>query len=372
MKIAILGIRGLPSSYSGFETFIGELAPRLADKGHEITIYCRKGLYSERPKKYKNMDMVYLPSFENKSFSTLSHSFISMLHASTHKADIIFVVNAANGYFGLISKIFGKKSVLNVDGMEWLRPKWNNLAKLVFKTSARAGTKLYDEIVTDADEMHRLYAKDFGIKSKYIAYGANIEYSKDKSLLEKYNLSSNNYYLIASRLIPDNNADIIVEGFLKSKSKKYLAIAGGANYKGNSVEMEFLEKIKSIADNRIRFLGHIESQKEIIELHCNTFGYIHGHQYGGINPALLKALGCGNFILANDTPFNREVLDNGIYGVLFPKNSAQLSLIINKYEEDVKAVENFRNSARKRILDRFTWDKITSEYEELFENLLKK
>jgi glycosyltransferase involved in cell wall biosynthesis len=371
MKIAVLGIRGLPSSYSGFETFVGELTPRLASRGHEITVYCRKKLYTERPVKYKNMRMVYLPSIENKFFSTLSHSFISILHATMSPVDIIFVVNSANGFLGVFPKLFKKKSVLNVDGMEWLRPKWNRLGKWVFKTSARAGTKLYDEIVTDADEMHRLYAKEFGINSKYIAYGANIETSKDEEVLEKFNLKKNGYYLIASRLVPDNNAEVIVEGFLKSNSKKKLAIAGGANYKGNRVETEFYSRLKSISTDKIRFLGHIDNPRDIIELHCNAFGYIHGHQYGGINPALLKALGCGNFILANDTPFNREVLDHGKYGALFQKNSDRLAEMINRYESDNQAVLRYRRLARKRIEERFTWEQITDEYETFFKMCLK-
>lgn len=371
MKIAILGIRGLPSSYSGFETFIGELAPRLREKGHCISIYCRKKLYDNRPETYKDMHMIYLPSIENKFFSTLSHSLFSILHASFSENDIILVVNSANGFLGIFPKLLNKKSVLNVDGMEWLRPKWNKLGKWVFKNSAKAGTKLYDKIVTDAEEMHRQYAREFGINSTYIAYGANIENSMDVAVLKKYELKRNNYYLIASRLVPDNNADVIVEGFVKSHSKKILAIAGGADYKGNTVEMNFISKIRSIANNRVQFLGHINNPKDIINLHRGSFAYIHGHQFGGINPALLKSLGCGNFILANDTPFNREVLDNGKYGVLFRKDPDEIARLIDKYESNYSKVLAFRKTAQKRIIDLFSWEKIADEYEKLFIELLK-
>lgn len=370
MKISIIGIRGLPSTYSGFETFISELAPRLVAKGHEITIYCRKSLYKDRPKIYNGMNMIYLPSIENKFFSTLSHSLFSVIHATFKKNDIIFVVNAANGFFGIIPKIAGKKSVLNVDGMEWLRPKWNALGKWVFKTSAKFGTKVYDAIVTDAEEMHRLYAKDFGIDSMYIAYGANIENSLGVAEINKYALKKNSYYFIASRLVPDNNADVIVEGFVKSNSEKYLVVAGGANYKGNKVEMDFYHKLKSLSNDKVIFLGHINNPRDVIELHCNAFAYIHGHQYGGINPALLKALGCGNFILANDTPFNQEVLDNGKYGVLFPKNSDKISEIMKYYEEHPEQVDKFKKIAQTRIKEKFTWEIISDQYEKLFKQLL--
>jgi len=371
MKIAILGIRGLPSTYSGFETFISELAPRLLERGHDITIYNRKYLFRDRPSNYKNMKMVYLPSIENKFFSTLSHTLFSVLHATFNNFDIIFVVNAANGVFGIIPRLFGKKSVLNVDGMEWLRPKWNSIGKKFFKASAKLGTIFYNKIVTDAEEMHRLYAKDFGINSEYIAYGANLEESKNPEVLNNYGLKPNNYYLVASRLVPDNNADTIIEGFVKSGSSKYLAIAGGANYKGNKVEKIFFDRLQEISNERVKFLDHISDRQLIIELHCNAFGYIHGHQYGGINPALLKALGCGNLILANDTPFNREVLDNGKFGVLFEKNSTSLSEKINLVENSPDLVNNMRIKAKERILDKFTWDKITNHYVELFEKIIK-
>lgn len=369
MKIAILGIRGLPSTYSGFETFVSELAPRLVNRGHDVSIYCRKSLYSDRPDVFMGMKMYYLPSIENKFLSTFSHSFISLLHASLNPFDVIFVVNAANGIFGFVPRIFLKKTVLNVDGMEWLRPKWNNLGKWFFKLSARLGTIFYNKIVTDAEEMHRLYAREFGIDSTYIAYGANIEYSNDSNIVRQYGLEPGSYYLIASRLVPDNNADIIIEGFVQSNSSKVLAIAGGADYKGNTVEQKFIEKIRAIANDRVKFLGHINNSQHIIELHCNAFAYIHGHQYGGINPALLKSLGCGNLVLANETPFNKEVLANGEYGVLFQKNSKSVAEKMKYLEQNTSLCDDFRLKARGRIEKAFTWEKITNQYIELFDSL---
>jgi glycosyltransferase involved in cell wall biosynthesis len=372
MKIAILGIRGLPSTYSGYETFIGELAPRLVQKGHQVTIYCRSALFKDRPEEYQGMRMVYIPSIEHKFFSTLSHTFFAIIHATFKDHDIIFVVNAANGMFGFIPRLFGKKCVLNVNGMEWLRPKWNALGKFVFKNSARLGTKFYHEIVTDADEMHRLYAKEFGINSTYIAYGANIETSQHPEILEEYELKPQDYYLIASRMIPDNNADIIVEAFVKSGSPKMLAIAGGADYKGNKIEMAFLDRLKSLANERVKFLGHVGNPGHIRELHCNCYAYIHGHQFGGINPSLLKALGYGNLILALNTPFNAEVLDNGRYGILYEKDCDDLAKKIKAIEADPAQAQAFRNRAPDRIRERFTWELITDQYEALFKKLLQK
>ncbi len=372
MKISILGLRGLPSSYGGYETAIRELAPRFVDRGHQVTVYCRSPLFREQPSKYLGVDLVYLPSLEHKTVSTLSHSFLSMLHAVGNNADIIFTVNAANGIWGVFPKLCGRKSVLNVDGMEWLRPKWNSIAKWFFRTSAQLGTKFYDAIITDAEEMHRLYAQQFGIDTDYIANGANIEHSVDPAVIREFGLTPNNYYLIASRLIPDNNAAVIVEGLVKSNTKKLLAIVGGADYRGNMVERKYIDQIRALADDRVKLLGHISDQEKVIELHCNAFAYIHGHQHGGINPALLKALGCGNFVLANNTPFNAEVLDNGTYGILFDMTPTAITNLINSVELNLTIPEGFRAKARQRIIERFTWERIADQHLELFQKVIGK
>ena len=369
MKIAIIGIRGLPSTYSGYETFISELAPRLQQLGHEITIYCRRVLFSERPDYFQGMRMRYLPSIEHKFLSTLSHTALSVMDASVRKYDLILVVNAANGIFGFIPRLFGKRCVLNADGMEWLRPKWNSVARNFFRMSARLGTKFYNEIVTDADEMHRLYAREFGIDSAYIAYGANIERSEHPEWIEEYGARPHDYYLIASRLIPDNNADLIVQAFVASGSSKQLLIAGGADYAGNTVERAFLDKLKAMSNDRVRFTGHISKPGHIKELHCNCFAYIHGHQFGGINPSILKALGCGNLVIALNTPFNSEVLDHGKYGLLYEKNAGSLVEQIQFAESNPDDVNRFRRLAPERIRERFTWEQITKQYHDLFTDL---
>jgi len=371
MRIAILGIRGLPSTYSGYETFVGELAPRLVQRGHEVTIYCRKSLFPERPEMFQGMRMTYLPSIEHKFFSTLSHSLFSITHATFGKYDVILAVNAANGMFGIIPRMFGKRSVLNVDGMEWLRPKWNSVARWVFRNSARMGTKFYNAIITDAEEMHRLYARQFGIDSDYIAYGANIETSSHPDVVRSYGLEPGEYYLIASRLVPDNNADTIVDAFVRSGSTRKLAIAGGADYKGNTVEQSFIDQLKSMANERVCFLGHVNSGEHVKELHCNCYAYIHGHQFGGINPSLLKALGFGNAILALNTPFNAEVLADGAYGILFEKNAEDLGRKLAHLDAHPDEAEAFRSKAPDRIRERFTWDQITDQYVALFERMAR-
>lgn len=372
MRISVLGIRGLPATYSGLETIMSELAPRWVEAGHEVTVYCRKAVIKERPREWKGIKLIYLPSIEHKMFSTLSHSLLASLHASFSSSDVILVWNAGNGPFGWFFRVTGKKAVINVDGMEWLRPKWKGIGAVYFKWAAKMATSAFPLVITDAEEMKRLYLEDLGAETTYIAYGANIEPSEHPEVVSEYGLESRDYYLIASRLVPDNNADIILEAFVKSNSQKKFAIAGGADYRGNKLENQFLDKLKSIANENVLFLGHIDNFDHIKELHHHCFAYIHGHQFGGINPSILKALGFSNCILALNTPFNHEVLEGGKYGVLFDKNPDSLKEKIEELEANIDKVEDFRHRAPEQIRNRFNWDHIADQYIEVFEELQSK
>ncbi len=369
MRIRVLGIRGLPATYSGLETIMGELAPRWVEAGHEVIVYCRKALFKERLPEWKGIKLIYLPSIEHKMFSTLSHSFLASLHASFAASDVILTWNAGNGPFGWLFRITGKTAAINVDGMEWLRPKWKGLGALYFKWAAKMATAAFPVVITDASEMKRLYLEELGAETTYIAYGANIEPSEHPEILETYGLKPRNYYLVASRLVPDNNADLILEAFVASKTQKQLAIAGGADYKGNKLENEFLDKLKSIASENVKFLGHIDNSGHIKELHHHCFAYIHGHQFGGINPSILKALGFSNCILALNTPFNDEVLEGGHYGVLFDKDVDALKEKILALEQNPGKVEDFRHRAPEQIRKRFNWENIAQQYLDVFEQL---
>ena len=239
MRIRVLGIRGLPATYSGLETIMGELAPRWVEAGHEVIVYCRKALFKERPAEWRGIKLVYLPSIEHKMFSTLSHSFLATMHASVTASDVILTWNAGNGPFGWFFRIAGKTAVINVDGMEWLRPKWKGIGALYFKWAAKMATAAFPIVITDASEMKRLYLEELGAETTYIAYGANIEPSEHPEILETYGLKPQDYYLIASRLVPDNNADLILEAFVASKSQKQLAIAGGLITKATNLRTSF-------------------------------------------------------------------------------------------------------------------------------------
>lgn len=366
MNIAIIGSRGYPYVYSGYETFVKELAERLVKKNISVSVYCHKNLFNEYPRQVNGINLIYFSTFKKKSLSQLVHSFQSILHAVFQDYNIILVLNSANGPLGIITRIFKKKTAINVDGLEWLRPKWKGLGAKYYYLASKLSTKLYDEIINDSDAMAVFYKKEFNAVSTVIAYGANIRYSRNPELVKKWNLKQYDYYLIVGRLIPDNNSDLIVREFVESQSNKKLVIVGDVPYKD-----KYADKIKSQKDRRIIFTGYITDPDELAELYHNCFTYIHGHEFGGTNPTMLKALAYGCAVIALDTVFTREMCADDKHAIYFTKEKGALKQIIENIEQDETTLSNLRVSSRNRIRENYTWEKITEQYIDLFNRMIK-
>jgi len=364
MRVSIIGSRGYPYVYSGYETFVKELAERLVKKGIQVTVYCHKNLFASFPKQVNDIDLVYVSTIETKSLSQLIHSFLSITHACFTRTDVILVVNAANGPWGLITRLFRKPTLINVDGMEWLRPKWKGLGARYFHFSAWLCTKLYDRIVTDAEEMRKVYLEEFQKDSTVIAYGAHISYSQQPSLLLQFQLTPFEYYLVVGRLIPDNNADLIIQGFLKAGSSRKLVIVGDVTYND-----DYAATMKSKARNNIIFLGYITDSQVLAELYNHCFAYLHGHEFGGTNPTMLTAMANGCAIMAMETRFNREMLNNGEFGLFFNKDSDSLAQLMQQIEKNDFVIQELRKKARNGLTEKYNWDQVTDAYISIFDQL---
>jgi glycosyltransferase involved in cell wall biosynthesis len=365
LKIAIIGSRGYPIVYSGYETFVKEVSERLVAQNISVRVYCQKHLFSTRPKHVNGVELVYMPTVQTKSLNQLVHSFFSMLHACFSKTDVILVVNAANGPFGLISLLAQKKTLINVDGLEWLRPKWKGLGAAYFKFAAKLATLFYNTIITDAEAMRQVYLQTFKADSTVIAYGANIRHSKNPELINRFGLTPNEYFLIVGRLIPDNNSDLILEGFKKANSNKKLVIVGDVPYQD-----AYAQRMKANASYQILFLGYITDSEVLAELYHQSYAYLHGHEYGGTNPTMLKAMAYGCAILALDTVFNREMLENGQFGWFFQKTSDSVALYLQQAEHNPQAVQTLKEKARDGITQKYNWDEVTRAYVTVFKALM--
>jgi len=367
LKLAIIGSRGYPYVYSGYETLVKALVERLPQKGVNITVYCHAHLFSEKPSMVNGIHLVYIPTLPFKSLAQPIHSFLAFCHMVFTKVDVVLVLNVSNGPFGIISRLFGKPTMMNVDGLEWLRPKWKGFGGIYFKWAAKMATKFIDLLVTDADAMKAIYFQQFDAKSVVITYGAETSVGADLTFLSDWNLKQQDYYLIVGRMIPDNNADILIEGFISSNSTKKLVIVGDVPYKD-----AYADKIRSYKDQRLIFTGYVRRPEILASLYKYCYAYLHGHEFGGTNPTLLKAMANGCAIAALDTVFSREVLQNDQFGFYFTKSSDDCTRWFNWADSHQMDLEARRSIIYQGITEKYTWETVSDLYLYHLKSLVNK
>jgi glycosyltransferase involved in cell wall biosynthesis len=357
LKISIIGSRGYPYVYSGYETLVKNIGERMVAKGVQVTVYCHSYLFDQKPKQLNGIHLKYIPTIKSKSLSQPIHSFLAFWHAAFSNADVVLVLNVSNGPFGLITRLFKKPTLINVDGLEWMRPKWKGFGAIYFKWAAKMAVRFMDLIVTDAVAMQTIYKNEFNTDSVVITYGADSNKGATESLLNKWQLQSQDYYLIVGRMIPDNNSDIIIEGFINSSSTKKLVIVGDVPYQD-----AYATKIKSYQDDRLVFTGYITNGDELASLYKYCFAYMHGHEFGGTNPTLLKAMANGCAIGAIDTVFSREVLQNDQFGTYFNKDKYALSNWFQWAEANPEKLSALRLIVSNGLNEKYDWDLVTDLY----------
>ncbi len=359
MRIAILGTRGIPASYGGFETFAEHLATRLVARGHQVTVYCRAHYVSPRQLEFHGVRLQVLPTIRHKYFDTVVHAFLSALHAVPKRFDAALICNAANAPFAPILRLTGTPTAINVDGLEHKRKKWGRLARRYYRLAEYLSTLLPNEMVTDAQVIQNYYLARHNAQSTMIAYGSEVERRPDRSTVRKWRVEPNRYVLYVSRLEPENNAHLVIEAFKRVRTAYRLLVVGDAPY-----AEQYINDLKSRAkgDKRIIFTGFVFGQ-DYRALQQNAYCYVHATEVGGTHPALLEAMGYGNCVLTLDSPENLEVVgDAGIpYG-----NEFDLSEKLQRVLRDGSLVHAFRNRAQLRVKSYYDWDHVVDQYEQLF------
>ncbi len=363
MKIAIMGIRGIPANYGGFETFAEELAPRLVQAGHAVTVYGRSNTIEYDGEFYKGVRLVVLPTISHKYFDTVAHTFLCALHSLKERYDVVLICNSANAYCAFIPRLVGTPVAINVDGLEWQRSKWNKLGRWFYLTSEWLSTFMATAVVTDAREIEKYYLKKFNKESTLIAYGAPTGRVETHNVLDDFGLSPGEYVLYVSRLEPENNAHLVVKAFEQVNTDLKCVIVGDAPYNG-----DYIQALKQTSDPRIVFTGYVFGEG-YRELQSNAYMYVQATEVGGTHPALLEGMGHGNCVLANDVPEHREVL--GEAGVFFKTGNGELVEKMQYLLDHPKEVQNLGKKAVERIEKNYSWEKVTSEYEALFKRLAK-
>jgi glycosyltransferase involved in cell wall biosynthesis len=359
MRIAILGTRGIPASYGGFETFAEHLSTRLAARGHEVTVYCRAHYVSPRELEYQGVRLRILPTIRHKYFDTVVHTFLSALDAVPRRFDAALICNAANSPFAPLLRLTGTPVAINVDGLEHKRKKWNWIGRQYYLLTERLATILPNKTVTDAGVIKDYYLTRYNAPSTMIAYGSEVERRPNPDIVRRWRVEPNRYVLYVSRLEPENNAHLVIEAFKKVRTAHRLLIVGDAPY-----AREYIADLKARArgDKRIIFTGFVFGQ-DYRALQQNAYCYVHATEVGGTHPALLEAMGFGNCVLTLAAPENIEAV--GDAAILY-ENESDLAQKLQRVLRDGSLVHSFRNRAQTRVQEHYTWDRVVDQYEQLF------
>ncbi len=363
MRIAILGTRGVPANYGGFETFAEQLGRRLVQRGHEVTVYGRDRFVPPEVRSYLGMRVVRLPAPRAKYFETVLHTLYAAFHVLRHQYDVVYVCNSANVPAVILLWLFRRRIVLNVDGLEWKRRKWSRIGRAYYRACAWTAAKLPVHVVTDALVIQHYYKKAYGRDTTYFAYGTELEPVADDGTLARLGLEAGRYVLYVSRLEPENNAHVVIAAYASVKTDLPLAVVGDAPY-----APDYIASLHTTDDKRVLFLGAVYGPGYHV-LRSHATAYVQATEVGGTHPALVEAMGFGNVILANDVPEHRETLgDAGLYYHGPTELAAKLQTVL----DDKALADDLRRRAHDRASRLYSWDAISDAYERWLTGLCQR
>jgi glycosyltransferase involved in cell wall biosynthesis len=362
-SVAIIGTTGLPARYGGFETLAQNLVDQL-DSKFDITVYCSKKYYfgknNDLPKQYKGAKLKYLPLNAN-GYQSIIYDFISIIHA-VRNSDVLLVLGISGAIAFPFIKLFSKKPILvNIDGQEWKRAKWNTLAKKFLSFSERIAVKFADTVIADNKVIHDYVEQGYNRKQvELIEYGADhvIKVEKSFEALAQYKFLSSPYAFNVSRIEPENNVHLILEAFSKTPNRN-LVIIGLWNHNEYGINL----KAQYSSYKNLFLLDPIYQQEQLDMIRSNADLYIHGHSAGGTNPSLVEAMALGLPIACFDVSYNRETTSNSC---VYFKDAKGLTTIINTITKSEKG--QIANAMQSVAEERYTWKRITNCYAELFES----
>lgn len=373
-RIAIIGSRGIPAKYGGFETAVEAVAPRLVEMGWNVFVSCEGPGDQSKPAVYKGVNLFYFPvrPFFRVIYEVL-YDIYSLVKSSL-VCDCIYMLGYGAGLFFFIPKIFRKKLVVNVDGLEWKREKFNKLERSILLISERCAVRFADAVVADSKGIKKYIEGRYKKRAAYITNGVNApqvekwddrKFSGQGFLKENTALLPKGYWLTVARLEPENNIHIIVQAFLKSNPNRKLVIIG--NFSSKKYQRHVLKILEdNNAGEKVILTGAIYDVHLLNMLRQNCFAYIHGHSVGGTNPTLLEAMSMKNLVIAHDNEFNREV---GGQTTLYFKDVNDLVARIEEIENKPESLAHLKEAAYSRVLSNYSWTDIVEEYDKLFTEL---
>jgi glycosyltransferase involved in cell wall biosynthesis len=361
MRIAIMGGRGIPANYGGFETLMEELSARLAERGHEVTVYCRVPQITYEGDTYRGARLVKLPTLRHKHLDTIAHTTLSALHALGRRYDVVLMLIAGNSPVSWIPRLAGQKVVLHVDGLDWQRAKWGAFARRYIQWCERLAALLPNAFLTDSEVVASYYRDHYGhAPAAVVPYGAESGRVEPGETLARFGLAPRRYVLFVGRLVPENCVHHLVDACRNLDSGFRCVVVGDAPY-----QQRYIAELKRVAGPSTLFTGYVFGVG-YRELASNAYVFVEPSEVGGTHPALLEAMALGNCVVANGIAENREVL--GDAGLVYDggQGGPALKAVLERLLAEPDEVETLRLRAVARAQARYQWEHVTDAYEALF------
>lgn len=367
MRIAILGTRGIPASYSGFETAVEQLAGRLTARGHEVVVYCRPHVVDRRLREWKGARLVHLPTVRNKYLDTFAHTFLSALHAARRlRPDVALFFIAGNSPMCLVTRGADIPTIINVDGLDSDRSKWPPVAKAYLRFAERNAPRWSDTAITDSQAVARVFEQRYGERIGVVPYGVDDPGDPGSDILDRLGLEPRRYLLFVGRLEPENNPHVLVEAFARIPTEHTrgmkLVVVGGAPYAD-----DYIRHVQRAGDPRVVFPGYVFGDG-YWQLQRNAYAFCAPTEVGGTHPVILEAMAAGNCVIVNDHPPNLETI--GEAGLTFSgaEGVPALAAVLERVLADPDLVEDYRARARERARE-YSWEAVTDQYEHLLQQV---
>ncbi len=358
MKISIVGIRGLPAQYGGFETSAGETAARLKLLGHDVSVYCR-GKRPAGDSECEGVKLVYLPAPKSSSLETISHSVFLALHVIfvNQDVEVVHLYNAASSFGGLLLRLSGKPVVMTLDGVEWKREKWNWFARRVWLLATWLSIRVANVIICDSNTVRNLFERKYGKQILYNPYGAK-QIHGDSDLYKEFGLEDRGYFLFVGRLVPEKGVDTLLEAYQISGSSIPLVIIGG-----NDKDQNYVAALGRKAVGNVHFLGfRFGPEYESLLAHAKV--YVSASKLEGTSPSLLAAMGARVCCLVNGIPENRETGGQSV--LYFDGTAPDLAQKLAHLAASSEEVERYAKAGFNYVREHYDWDVVTQRYLEAY------
>lgn len=366
LRIALIGDRGIPARYSGFSTLVEELAVGLVrDHGMDVTVYCRNHFYEEHVPLFKGVHCRYLPAPGGKSFESIIHSNLAVIDACFRGFDLAFVVDPGNGPFVLPFKAIGVPVVIHTDGLGWQRRKWSPLQQRYYKWAEWVSARLATWLVTDSRAMQRYYLDEYRAQSTYIPYSGDVGDQPDMAAMDRYGIVPGDYYLVVARMEPENNVDHIIREYRASGVTKPLIVVGNVPY-----DSDYARGIAAEDDGQVRCVGGVFESGILNALYRHCAAYLHGHEVGGTNPSLLRAMHWGAPCVPINVVFHRENV--GEDNPYFDKTQGHLAGLLRELDADPVRRAAIGRASQAHATATFRWDAVVDGYATLFRNIVAR